>query len=35
MMQVCNDLNQCSCDPGFTGDDCNSMMTGGGGGGRG
>ena len=32
MIQVCNDLNQCSCDPGFTGDDCNSRVTGGGGG---
>ena len=31
-IQVCNDLNQCSCNPGYTGANCNSLVNGGGGG---
>ena len=32
LIQVCNDLNRCSCNPGFTGANCNSLVNGGGGG---
>ena len=27
-IQVCNDMDQCSCNPGFNGISCNSTITG-------
>ena len=27
-IQICNNMNQCSCNPGFNGTDCNSRITG-------